>query len=136
MKGAKKNIMIITVLLLVCAAVYLNWSYNNKWGTADSQMAVAEDAAMTKADDEYSQALAAKETKVSDYFAKARLTRQTSRDQALELLKEAAASSTASDDTIDGAMKSISAMATQKGCLLRSAICLQRSRIRRPKRRL
>lgn len=112
MKGAKKNIMIITVLLLVCAAVYLNWSYNNKWGTADSQMAVAEDAAMTKADDEYFQALAAKETKVSDYFAKARLTRQTSRDQALELLKEAAASSTASDDTINGAMKSISAMAT------------------------
>ena len=73
MKGAKKNIMIITVLLLVCAAVYLNWSYNNKWGTADSQMAAAEDAAMTKADDEYSQALAAKETKVSDYFAKGRL---------------------------------------------------------------
>ena len=44
MKGAKRNIMIITVLLFVCAAVYLNWSYNNRWGTADSEMAAAEDA--------------------------------------------------------------------------------------------
>ena len=36
--------MIVTVLLFVCAAVYLNWSYNNRWGAADSDMAAAEDA--------------------------------------------------------------------------------------------
>jgi stage III sporulation protein AH len=75
-------------------------------------MVAAEDAAMTKADDEYTAAMAEKETAASDYFAKARLTRQTSRDEALSLLKEAAGAEGASKDTIDGAMKSISAMAT------------------------
>ena len=28
MKKAKRNIIIAAVLVLVCAAVYLNWSYN------------------------------------------------------------------------------------------------------------
>ena len=46
MKNIKRNITIASVLLLVCAAVYLNWSYNNRWGEADSAMVKAEDAAM------------------------------------------------------------------------------------------
>lgn len=112
MKGAKRNIMIITVLLFVCAAVYLNWSYNNRWGTADSEMAAAEDAMTEKADDEYTQTMADKDAKTTDYFSKARLSRQTSRDQSVELLKQAAASDSASQETIDGAMNAISAMAT------------------------
>ena len=112
MKGAKRNIMIVTVLLFVCAAVYLNWSYNNRWGAADSEMAAAEDAMTEKADAQYTQTMADKDAKVSEYFSKARLTRQTSRDQSVELLKEAAASDSASQQTIDGAMNAISVMAT------------------------
>ncbi len=112
MKSAKKNILMITVLLFVCAAVYLNWSYNNRWGGADSSMVAAEDAAMAAADKDYTAAMSEKEQTASDYFAKARLTRQTSRDEALNLLKTAASSSGASQETIDGAMKAISAMAT------------------------
>ena len=46
MKHLTRNVTIAAVLLLVCAAVYLNWSYNNKWGTADPAMVKAEDAAM------------------------------------------------------------------------------------------
>ena len=42
MKHLKRNVTIAAVLLLVCAAVYLNWSYNNKWGTADPAMVKAE----------------------------------------------------------------------------------------------
>ena len=49
-----------------------------------------------------------KEQTASDYFAKARLTRQTSRDEALNLLKTAASSSGASQETIDGAMAEMS----------------------------
>ena len=49
---------------------------------------------------------------VSDYFAEARLTRQTSRDEALALLETAAAGEGASQETIDGAMDAIAAMAT------------------------
>ena len=30
----KRNILIAAVLLLVCAAAFLNWSYNQRWGDA------------------------------------------------------------------------------------------------------
>ena len=48
----------------------------------------------------------------SNYFSEARLTRQVSRDEALALLQTAATAETASQETIDGAMNAISAMAT------------------------
>lgn len=102
----KRNIVIVTVLLLVCAAVYLNWSYNNSWGEADSAMVKAEDEAMAAANK------GGLVTEVSDYFAEARLTRQTSRDEALTLLQTAAAGEGASQETIDSAMNAIAAMAT------------------------
>ena len=106
MKKAKRNIIIVTVMLFVCAAVYLNWSYNNSWGRADEAMVEAEDAAMAAALAEEEEAEAA-----FDYFAEARLTRQTSRDEALSLLQTAAASESASQETIDSAMDAIAAMA-------------------------
>jgi len=114
-KNLKRNIVMVAVLLFVCAAVYLNWSYNNKWGDADSAMAEAEDEAMEAANEEYLQTLAEEENQVetvSAYFASARLTRQQSRDEALSLLETAASSENASQETIDSAMESISAMAT------------------------
>ena len=45
----KRNAVVAVVLLFVCVGVYLNWSYNNKWGTADPAMVKAEDAAMKAA---------------------------------------------------------------------------------------
>ena len=48
MKKTKRNVAIIVVLLFVCAAVYFNWSYNAQWGSADAEMAAAEDAAIVK----------------------------------------------------------------------------------------
>ena len=110
MKHLKRNITIVTVLVFVCAAVYLNWSYNNSWGKADEAMVKAEDAAMLKAEEAYA-AKNGKGQAASDYFAEARLNRQVSRDEALELLETAAASDGASQETIDSAMSAISAMA-------------------------
>ena len=52
------------------------------------------------------------EAAASEYFAEARLTRQVSRDEALQLLQTAATAETASQETIDSAMNAISAMAT------------------------
>jgi len=44
LKNLKRNLIIATVLLFVAAAVYLNWSYNNKVsGTPDSALVAAED---------------------------------------------------------------------------------------------
>lgn len=108
MKHLKRNITVVAVLLLVCAAVYLNWSYNNKWGTADPAMVKAEDAAMEAANEAYE---AANTESSSGYFAEARISRQTSRDEAIRLLEDAVASESASQETIDSAMTAISAMA-------------------------
>ena len=114
-KNLKRNIVMMTVLLFVCAAVYLNWSYNDRTGAADPTMAAAEDAAMAAAEQKYTETAANEEAEaemVSAYFATARLTRQQSRDEALSLLETAAASENASQETIDSAMGSIAAMAT------------------------
>ena len=107
MKNRKKNLTMVAVLMFVCAAVALNWSYNNRWGSPDSEFVLMEDEALLNAG-------ASEESMVStgEYFAEARLTRQVSRDEALELLQTAATAETASQETIDRAMNAISAMAT------------------------
>ena len=110
MKKTKRNIAIIVVLLFVCAAIYFNWSYNTQWGKADAEMAAAEDAATAAG--QAGEAAAASASASDDYFAKARLTRQQSRDEALSLLKSASTAEGASQATIDSAMSAISAMAS------------------------
>ncbi len=126
MKNMKRNIVAATILLFVCAAVYLNWSYNNKWGQADEAMVEAEDEAMAQAEADYEATLAETDesaetgaetdtdttsASVSDYFAEARLSRQQSRDEALSLLESAASLESASQEAIDSAMADITAMA-------------------------
>ncbi|HIS71398.1 MAG TPA: SpoIIIAH-like family protein [Candidatus Scatomorpha pullicola] len=102
MKKAKRNIIIAAVLVLVCAAVYLNWSYN----------ASDESEPVDAADDANGAQTAGTQDSTDDYFAQARLARQTSRDEALGLLETAAASEGASQETIDASMDAIAAMAT------------------------
>ena len=106
MKNRKKNLTMIAVLMFVCAAVALNWSYNSRWGSPDSELVLMEDEAMLNANASDDMLMSA-----SEYFAEARLTRQVSRDEALELLQTAASAETASQETIDSAMNAISAMA-------------------------
>lgn len=111
----KRGILIAAVLMFVGASAWLNWSYNQRWGSDSAAMAQTEDEltetvnAMlgTQAGTEES-ALTAQ---VSDYFAKARLTRQQSRDQALSLLETAASAGAASQEVIDSAMNDITVMA-------------------------
>ena len=109
MKNRKRNITMIAVLLFVCTAVALNWSYNKRWGTPDAEMVAVEDEEMLLAEAEFAQRIPAS---ASEYFPEARLTRQVSRDEALRLLQTAATAETASQETIDSAMSAISAMAT------------------------
>ena len=108
MKNRKRNLTMLAVVLFVCAAVALNWTYNRRWGKADAEMVYAEDKAMATAQMDFEKTL---NTTGSEYFAEARLTRQISRDEALELLQTAAASEAASQETIDSAMNAISQMA-------------------------
>ena len=109
-QNLKRNLTILTVVLFVAAAVYFNWSYNNRFGTADAEMVMAEDAAMEAAAETEPEESA---EPVADYFAEARLTRQQTRDEATRLLQSAVESEGASQETIDSAMNAISAMAQQ-----------------------
>lgn len=110
----KRNLTVLTVVFFVAAAVFFNWSYNNQFGSADAEMVMAEDAEMKKAGIKSGESPEPSETEepVSDYFAEARLTRQQSRDEALNLLESASSADGASQETIDSAMTAISAMAT------------------------
>ena len=108
MKNRKRNLTVLAVLSFVCAAVALNWTYNSRWGKPDAEMVYAEDEAMAAAQTDFARSLT---TAGTEYFAEARLTRQVSRDEALELLQTAASSEAASQETIDSAMNAISRMA-------------------------
>ncbi len=107
MKNKKRNLTLLAVLLFVGAAVLLNWSYNHRWGTPDAELVSAEDKGIAEAI-----AQDGGEVVTSGYFSEARLTRQVSRDEALELLQTAASAETASQETIDSVMNAISVMAT------------------------
>lgn len=107
-KTKKRNLTLLAVLMFVAAAVLLNWSYNQRWGNPEAEMVSAMDEGIEEAAAR-AQKMA---TSTSGYFSEARLTRQVSRDEALQLLQTAASAETASQETIDSAMNAISAMAT------------------------
>lgn len=131
MKKGKRNLVIAAVLLFVCAAVWLNWSYNKNAApeAPDADMVLAEDEQRDTALAAYGEAISGEEAAAvlgaldggaadaaapaesNGYFAEARLTRQQSRDNALDLLEQAAATDGASQEVIDSAMNEIAAMA-------------------------
>ena len=115
-RNFKRNAALSAVLLFVCGAAWLNWSFNDRWGNADNTMVKAEDkmTAAVQNSEEVSSVLSAGKAggEEGEYFAKARLTRQESRDAALSLLETAACSEGASQEVIDSAMTKISVMAS------------------------
>lgn len=94
MKFWKRNAIIATVLLFVCAGIYLNWSYNQPQAEELSQMLDAEqvmgDTLLidTTSDVLLQEAALTDAGQTSDYFAQVRLSRQQSRDSAVELLEQ------------------------------------------------
>ena len=127
----KRNAVVATVLLFVCAAVYLNWRYagdvaggavpasqgqqNSDAGSQDGGTTkVLGDAALvggvpTTMED----AMAAGDgaAPASSYFDTARLSRQQSRDNALTLLREASAQDGVDQGVLDDANRSIQTLA-------------------------
>ena len=117
MKVWKRNAVVAAIVLFVCAAVYLNWSYQGQ-ETADAGKTLGEAALVSgqtsdpllssTASPAPSESPAAAGTESSGYFASARLNRQQARDSALTILQDAAA-----DESMDDAMKEESVMAIQ-----------------------
>mgnify|MGYP002605233646 FL=1 len=96
MKIWKRNAIIATVLLFVCAGIYLNWSYNNKQpaaaeltDTLDAEQVMGEGLVISDPSDAaVEEASAQAGAQMEDYFAQVRLSRQESRDSAVELLEQ------------------------------------------------
>ncbi len=126
-KKIKRNAVIVTVILFLGTAVYLNWNYGAREDRAalaaeEEQEAPVMDAAEEAAEPSLfyvpeEQPPAAEKTAapvsaaVSDYFSTARLTRQQARDSAIGLLRESTELENATTDSIDAAMAEISVMA-------------------------
>lgn len=117
----KRNAVIVAIVLFVGAAVYLNWSYNKGEAAAadadpDQTAKILGQASLVSGDDGEgilqtgTEELDVKEI-VSGYFATARLNRQQARDNALELLQQAAEDTQADQNMIDEANASIQTMA-------------------------
>ena len=131
MKILRRNAIIITVILFVCAAVYLNWAYNRQEaslkvpGSGGAETALSEAASdlWYEAPAEVPAAAAAAAapaasglgTEVTDYFTSARLSRQQARDSAMNTLREASETETAATESVNGAIDASTAMAQRAG---------------------
>ena len=105
MKKIKKRGAVYGVIaLLLCVAVYLNWSYVG----APDELLVAE---QTDPDSAETGAEASGTAEGEDYFASSRLSREQARDEAVSTLKELSESEQADQTAKDEAAAQISALA-------------------------
>lgn len=113
--------------LMLCVAVYLNWSYFQSPDT----LTIADQAAAEATGSIYGAVTAvdhtetadseekknnektseSSDTKQTDYFAQARLSRETARDEALTMLRETVSSDSASEDAKKQASEKITQIA-------------------------
>ena len=105
----KRNAVVAAVVLFVCGAVYLNWSYQKgKTEEAGKTLGEAELVSMQSADpllktspapstDPSASPAPSSSGKTTGYFDTARLNRQQARDSALSILQEAAADTNATE---------------------------------------
>ncbi len=117
----KRNAVVVTMAVLVCAAAALNWKYAGQEATEDAKntgtkiLGEATLVSGTKDGEDAPAAAPEDETGVytgSDYFASARLTRQQARDSAISLLQEAAAQENADAAVANEASQSIQVLAS------------------------
>ncbi|MCD7822381.1 MAG: SpoIIIAH-like family protein [Clostridiales bacterium] len=141
MKIWKRNAVVAAIMLFVCVAVYLNWSYDQTESVSGSTSeAVAEktlgetelvgaqeeltledsvDTASGESEEEDAlseHALTEEDTaqtaaEESDYFDTARLNREEARDSALSILQETVDDPSADSEAVNTAAESITAMA-------------------------
>ena len=132
----KRNAVVATVLLFVCAAVYLNWRYagdvaNGNDAAPTGTQTLANDSQDTETDGgsttkvlgdaalvggvpttlESEDNVSAAPAPASSYFDTARLSRQQSRDNALSLLREASAQENVEQSVLDDANQTIQTLA-------------------------
>ena len=112
----KRNAVVATMAILVCAAVALNWKYSGEdavKGAQETGSKLLGEATLVSGQERDAEGAADEEAVYtgSDYFASARLTRQQARDNAISLLKDAAEQEGADTATANEASESIQVLA-------------------------
>ena len=104
MKIWKRNAIVATVLVLVCAGVYLNWDRMQNEPVDLTQTLqgelLMEDSVLVSADGT-DVVMNTDTVSNADYFAQIRLSRQQTRDSAVELLQETIAFEDGSENAAD-----------------------------------
>ena len=112
--NTKRNIVVATMAVLVCAAVGLNWKYSGQEAAQQAEETgtkILGEAALVSGQDGEN---LAEDTvyEGDDYFASARLTRQQARDSAISLLEDAAQQEDADQSVANQASESIQVLAS------------------------
>lgn len=119
----KRNAVVAAIALFVCAAVYLNWNYEQETAAGktlgESTMVdgqtedplVGASGTAGQEDPTAGTGEAGQTSSSNSYFATARLNRQQARDNALSLLQEAAKDEKADQAAVDDANQAIQTMA-------------------------
>lgn len=117
----KRNAVVAAIALFVCAAVYLNWNYEQEaqagktLGQSTMVGGETEDPLLSDGSGTAGVGGTADDTGTasasSDYFATARLNRQQARDSALSLLQDAAAREDADETVKEQVNETIQTMA-------------------------
>ena len=112
----KRNVVVATMAILVCAAVALNWKYSGEdavKGAQETGSKLLGEATLVSGQEGDAEGAADEEAVYtgSDYFASARLTRQQARDNAVSLLQEAAEQEGADQEAATEASRGIQVLA-------------------------
>ena len=119
----KRNAVVAAIALFVCAAVYLNWNYEQETAAGktlgESTMVdgqtedplVGASGTAGQEDPTAGTGEAGQTSSSNSYFATARLNRQQARDSALSLLQQAAGDEKADQASVDQANQAIQTMA-------------------------
>ena len=109
----RKRAVVAGVLLLVAAAVYLNWRYTDQ--VADSAKVLGESTLVSgeaQVDQTGQEGPTGETPPEDDYFATARLSRKQARDSAISMLQEAEIDEHASEDVLNEASQTLQVLAS------------------------
>lgn len=130
MKVKKRTAVAAVVALLVCMAVYLNWSYQKglegdldvagetDFGAVQKEDPVSDEARLLgqisevgKNDGDNATAVSDTDSAIREYFAQLRVTRQQARDEAIGVLETTSTDNSVSQEAKEVAVASISRIA-------------------------